>query len=189
MPRENWRLLCSFFLFPFAFCLAQSESNLPRANTVVKPRAYVSIEPVPRGSAFEVAVVAEIQSGFHINANKVLEEYLIPTTVTVELPKGFQVVETVYPPGKVEKFEFSDGLLNVYQGTVTLRLKLRAAEDAALGTTGLPLVLRYQACNDRACLPPVRLNVPVELHVAEAGAKAKPANPEIFRKPTPAKKQ
>jgi hypothetical protein len=165
----------------------QSLSDLPRANTVVKPRAYVSLEPVPRGRAFEIAVVAEILPGFHINANKVLEDYLIPTTLQAEPPKGLRVTETSYPPGALQKFDFSEKMLNLYEGTVTLRMKLVAAADAPTGAVSLPLTLRYQACNDKACLPPVRLNVPVEFQIAEAGAKVKPAHPEIFQKAPPKK--
>jgi DsbC/DsbD-like thiol-disulfide interchange protein len=183
--KRNYRAL--FLALALAATLAaagsppQSLSNLPRANTVVRPQAYVSLEPVPRGRTFEVAVVAEIQQGFHINANKVLQEYLIPTTVQAELPKGLRLVKTVYPPGEMQKFEFSEKLLNVYAGTVTLRMKLRATAEAHLGVATLPVMLRYQACNDHACLPPVRLRVPAELHIAETGTKAKPANPDIFQ--------
>jgi hypothetical protein len=166
----------------------QSLSDLPRANTVVKPRTYVSLEPVPRGRTFEIAVVAEIMQGFHINANKVLDDYLIPTTLTVEPPKGLRVAETSYPQGSLQKFEFSEKMLNVYDGTVTLRMKVVAAADAPLGAASLPLTLRYQACNDKACLPPVRLNVPVEFQIAEASAKAKSAHAEIFQKAPPKKK-
>jgi DsbC/DsbD-like thiol-disulfide interchange protein len=160
---------------------AQNLSDLPRADTVVKPRAYVSLEPVPRGRTFEIAVVAEIQRGFHINANKVLEDYLIPTSLQADWPKGFRLVKTTYPPGELQKFEFSEKLLNVYDGTVTLRMKVQAATEAPLGATTVPVRLRYQACNDRACLPPVRLSVPLELRIAEAGAKAKATNTEIFQ--------
>jgi len=162
--------------------------DLPRANTVVKPRAYVSLEPVPRGRTFEVAVVAEIQQGFHINANKVLEDYLIPTTVQANWPKGLRLVETVYPPGELQKFDFSEKLLNVYDGTVTLRMKVKVAGDAPLGAMTVPVTLRYQACNDRACLPPVRLSVPAQLQIAEAGTAAKPTNAEIFKKAKPTRK-
>lgn len=168
---------------------AQSLSDLPRANTVVKPRAFVSLEPVPRGRTFEIAVVAEIQQGFHINANKVLEDYLIPTAIQADWPKGLRLVKTTYPPGEMQKFEFSEKLLNVYDGTVTLRMKVQAATGAPLGAMTVPVALRYQACNDRACLPPVRLNVPVELQIAEAGAKAKSANPDIFQKALPTSKK
>jgi DsbC/DsbD-like thiol-disulfide interchange protein len=159
---------------------ARTQSTLPRPDTIVKPQAYVSLEPVPRGRAFEIAVVAEIMDGFHINANKVLQEYVIPTTLEAELPKGFQLIETVYPQGKLWKFDFSPERLNVYEGKITLLLKLQAQADAPLGTLKLPLRLRYQACNDSVCLPPVRKSVDVEFEVAAAGAKAQPAHSNIF---------
>lgn len=160
---------------------AAAQSDLPRPDTVVAPRAYVSLEPVPRGRTFEIAVVAEIMKGFHINANKVLQDYVIPTTLEVNAPKGFRVVDTVYPQGKLFKFDFSPEKLNVYEGTITLRMKIEALPDAPLGAVKLPLKLRYQACNDQACLPPVRKPVGVEFDVAAAGARARPVFRDIFQ--------
>jgi hypothetical protein len=160
----------------------QGGGNLPRADTVVKPLAYVSLEPVPRGREFEVAVVAEILNGFHINANKVLEDYLIPTTVEAELPKGVRLVEAVYPKGALQKFEFSEQKMAVYDGSVTIRLRLRAEADAPLGETTLPMRIRYQACNDKACLPPVRKNLSASFQIAATGTAARAVNAEIFKK-------
>ena len=68
---------------------------------------FVSLEPVPRGKAFQVAVVAEIRNGYHINANKPADEFLIPTTLTAQLPSRLAQVETVYPPQQSLKFSFS----------------------------------------------------------------------------------
>ncbi len=163
---------------------AQEASVLRPAHSVVKASAYVSIEPVPRDRAFQVAVVAEILPGFHINANKVLDDYLIPTRVEAgpPPPAGLRLLETVYPPGQLEKFEFSDKLLLVYEGTVTVWMKLNAAPGTPLGVLHLPLTLRYQACNDKTCLPPAKLPVAVELEIAPAGAKARAVYPQIFRK-------
>lgn len=183
-----WPLLASTGLCPAS---TQDASDLPPAQTVVKPRAYVSLEPVPRGRAFQVAVVAEILPGFHINANKVLEDYLIPTSVQAVLPAsaGLRLLGSVYPSGELRKFEFSDKLLLVYEGAVIVRLKLTAAPEAPLGILHLPLTLRYQACNDKACLPPVKLPIPVELEIAPADAKARAAYPEVFQKGQPGKKR
>ncbi|MGH9795677.1 MAG: protein-disulfide reductase DsbD domain-containing protein [Candidatus Acidiferrales bacterium] len=154
--------------------------RLPRADTVVKPAVYSSLEPVPRGRTFELAVVAQIQEGFHVNANKVLEDYLIPTTLTPELPAGIKLLETKYPDGQQMKFEFSEQPLNVYEGTFAMRLKLEAAKDAPLGALKVPILLRYQACNDVACLPPVKKPLEAEVIIAPAGAKAVPVNQKIF---------
>lgn len=158
------------------------QSGILAPATVVKPRAYVSLEPVPRGKEFEVAVVASIVAGYHVNSHNPTDPYLIPTTVSAELPKGFQLVDTIYPPGVEERFPFSpDKPLNVYSGSFTLRLKLAAQNDAALGAATIPLTLRYQACNDAACLPPVKLPVSAKLQVAGANAKGRPLHPEIFK--------
>ena len=187
-------LACLLLLSVAASCLAVScgkgpaqvtaqSTPLPRANMVVSPRAYVSLQPVPRGRTFELALVAKIRPGFHINAHEVLEDYLIPTALEAELPAGFRALETVYPPGVLRKLRFSATQLSVYEDSVTLRMKLQAQPDAPLGPNKLPLTLRYQACNEEACLPPVKLPVTAEFEIAPAGAAARPANPDIFAAP------
>jgi len=153
---------------------------MPRANAVVKPQTYVSLEPVPRGRIFELAVVAEIRQGFHINSHHPMEEFLIPTTLTAQLPSGFREAETFYPPGEMLKFSFSPSPLSVYTGRVTVILRIEAAANVPLGPQSIPLVLRYQACNDTTCLPPVKIPVEAKLTVAPAGTRASNTHPEIF---------
>ena len=50
----------------------------------------------------------------------------------------------------------------------------------AFRSAGIPLTLRYQACNDVACLPPVKLALEADVVIAAAGAKAVPVNQKIF---------
>lgn len=160
---------------------SQDSSNLPNASAVVKPRAFVSFDSVPRGSQFQVAVVVDIARGFHMNSHKPSDAYLIPTTLTAQVVPGIQLDDTIYPDGRSEKFSFSpDKPLNVYTGSVTLRLRLSASANAALGPASLPLTLRYQACNDAACLPPVRVPVSVRVQIVAAGAAAHSVHPEVF---------
>jgi thiol:disulfide interchange protein DsbD len=174
-------ILTSFFPCLLASLQAQ-ETKLPPAKDVVKPKAYASMDKVPRGRAFDVAVVAEIMPGFHVNSNKPSEDYLIPTQLLPALPAGFKVLSTTYPPGKLTKFEFSEKKLSVYKGTFTLRMRIRAPAGAPLGKTTLPLTLRYQACNDSACLPPVKIPIALEIELAAAGAFARATHLEIFKK-------
>lgn len=183
------RIICSCALvfltslLPYSFSsLSAQEPKLPPAKDAVKPKAYASLAPVPRGKTFEIAIVAEIMPGFHVNSNKPSEDYLIPTQLLPDLPAGYKVLATIYPPGKLTKFEFSEKKLSVYEGKFTLRLKLQAPAGAPLGATKLPLTLRYQACNDFACLPPVKIPVPLEIEIAASGTTVRPAHPEIFKK-------
>lgn len=161
--------------------LPQDASALPSASSIVKPRSVVSLDPVPRGKEFQVALIVEIARGFHMNSHKPSEEYLIPTTLTPQLPSGFQLKDTIYPNGRLEKFSFSPNKpLNVYTGSVTLKLRLAAEANAPLGAVTLPVTLRYQACNDAACLPPVKVPVNVQFRVAATGTRAQPVDPALF---------
>jgi hypothetical protein len=164
-----------------ANALPQNASALPAAAAVVKARTYVSLDPVPRGSEFQAAIVVDVARGFHMNSHKPTEAYLIPTTLTVEPPAEIQLLDTIYPGGKLEKFSFSpDAALDVYTGSVTLRLRLVAGAGAPLGATTVPATLRYQACNQTACLPPVKVPVQIPFYVAQAGSTTRAAHPEIF---------
>jgi DsbC/DsbD-like thiol-disulfide interchange protein len=170
-----------------AVSLAQTSASNAGA-AVVKTQSYISVDQVEQGSAFEAAVVVAIQKGYHVNAHKTSDEFLIPTTLTAQLPAGLKQVETVYPEGHLQKLAFSEKPINVYDGSVTLKMRLQTTAAAAPGETSIPFVLRYQACNDTTCLPPVKVPVELKLKIAPAGTKAHPTHPEIFtsRNPSPA---
>lgn len=177
-------------IFAVSSCLLVSSAATMPAQDAAAPKSpaeivtthsYVSLDPVPRGKEFEAAVVVKISEGYHMNSHKPSDSYLIPTTLTPQLPAGIALADTIYPNGVNKTFPFSpDKPLNVYSGSVTLRLRLTAQDSASLGATTIPATLRYQACNNSACLPPVKVPVKVELQIAAAGASGHPAHPEIF---------
>jgi thiol:disulfide interchange protein DsbD len=159
--------------------LAQ-EKPYPAAASVLQPQAYVSLQPVPRGHAFEIAVVAKISPGFHINAHEPSEEYLIPTKIMADLPLGIVLVETTYPRGVMRAFRFSKTPLRVYEGSFTVKMKLRAEAGAPLGPKKIGLTVGYQACNQDSCLPPTKIPATAELEIASDDTPAHPANANIF---------
>jgi DsbC/DsbD-like thiol-disulfide interchange protein len=182
---RHWRALavCAVLTLIAGFALQSAipAQSLPNPATIVKPETFVSVDKVPRGQTFEAAVVVEIAKGFHMNSNKPSEDYLIPTTITPNPPAGFRLVDTTYPEGQPKTFSFSPKKpLSVYTDTVTLRLKLAADAAAPLGATSIPATLRYQACNDTACLPPVRVPVTLNVEVAAAGTPTHHVHSEVF---------
>jgi len=183
--RENRGPKCRAILASLAIgalptiALAQ-DKPYPPAASVLQPQAYVSLQPVPRGHAFEIAVVAKISPGFHINAHEPSEEYLIPTKIQAELPPGISLVETTYPRGVMRAFRFSKTPLRVYEGSFTVKMKLRAESAAPLGSKKIGLTIGYQACNQDACLPPTKIPATAELEIAEVDTPARPANTGIF---------
>ena len=157
-------------------------SQVPSGREVVKPEIYSSLDPAARGSSFQIAVVMKIRPGFHVNARKKSEDYLIATDLEAALPAGFSSGEVSYPKGKLEKFAFSKIPLNVYQDTVILRMPITALASASLGQQHIPLKLRYQACSSELCLPPVTLTLDAALNIVASPSAAKPAHTEIFGK-------
>jgi len=179
--------LCALVLGSVAAAAPAQDSAAPKnPSEIVTTHSFVSLDPVPRGKEFQAAIVVKIATGYHMNSHKPSDSYLIPTTVTPQLPAGFTLAEAIYPAGRDEKFPFSpDKPLNVYSGSVTLRLRLTADNSVALGAATIPVTLRFQACNMSACLPPVKVPVSLELQVVAAGASTHAAHPEIFSaKPT-----
>jgi thiol:disulfide interchange protein DsbD len=165
---------------------ASLAAQVPSGKDVVAPTTYASFDPVARGKSFELAVVLKIRPGFHINARPASEEYLIPTELRAELPAGFHAGEITYPKGKLHSFAFTKTQLSVYEETVVLKLPLTALESAPVGAQHIPLKLRYQACSNEICLPPVTKDVDATINVVAAPSAAKPAHSEFFTKAPPA---
>jgi len=171
--------------FPALPVLSQNSganpSATPNGATVVTPIAYVSLDQVPRGKTVDIALVLNIAKGYHINSHTPSQTYLIPTNVTLADTSGFQATGSNYPEGQTLKFAFSEDKLSVYSGTATIWLRFQAQSDAPQGEIILPLVVRFQACNDTACLPPAKVAVPVHISIATADTKTRPTHPEIFK--------
>lgn len=173
------KVLLPFVLGAFGFAACAGKAQIPNAKDVVKSEAYTSFEPVARGKEFQIAVVLRIRDGFHINARKPTLDYLIPTDLKVELPTGYKSTEVTYPEGTLKSFAFSQSeKLNVYTGMIIVRFKVTPPADAALGAAHIPMKLRYQACNDSVCLPPVRQDVDTAFTIAATG---KTAHEEFFK--------
>ena len=176
------KLKASILLISCLVLCAVLLAQVPSGKDVVKPEIYASLEPVARGSSFQIAVVMKIRPGFHVNAREKSEDYLIATDLKAVLPPGFNNGDVSYPKGKLEKFSFSKIPLNVYQETVILRMPLTALASAPLGEQHIPLKLRYQACSNELCLPPVTLTLDATLNITASASAAKPAHQEIFGK-------
>lgn len=163
--------------------LLRAQSDVPSPREVVAASVFASSDPAPRGIPFQLAVVLKIRPGFHVNAREKSADYLIATDLRAEVPAGFKGGDVNYPKGELRTFTFSKTPLNVYQGTVTLRMPITALSNAPLGMQKISLKLRYQACSTEVCLPPVTIDLQAAVKVASSAAEAKAAHPELFPAP------
>jgi hypothetical protein len=161
----------------------RAAAQVPSPKDVVAPTAFASYDPVARGKEFQIAVVMKIRDGFHVNARKKSAEYLIATDLKTDGATGFKIGDVTYPEGELRTFTFSKTPLNVYEKTIVLKMAVTAQPDAPAGAQHIPLKLRYQACNNEVCLPPVTLPVDAVVNVTASASAAHAAHPEVFQAP------
>ncbi len=116
------------------------------------------------GSTAEVKLEAQLRPGYHANSNTPSDDYLIPMRLTWS-PGPLETAEVVYPKGQMEKYSFSENPLSVYTGDFQIVTRFKVPANATPGLAVVAGKLRYQACNDRMCLPPktVDVSLPVDI--------------------------
>lgn len=108
---------------------------------------------VSRGSSAKGAVVLSIPGGLHVNSNRPNSEYAIPTSVRL-IGSGVRAGRVAYPRGRNRKFQFSESLINVYEGRVSIPFTVTVPAKFKGNSVRVRAVVRYQACTDEVCYPP-----------------------------------
>lgn len=111
-----------------------------------------------------VEIVIQVKNGYHVNSTTPSDEYLIPLKLSFA-GSAVPVEGVVYPKPKMQKFQFSPKAISVYEGDIKTTATLKLPANAQSGMTHLTGKLRYQACSDRACLPPRTLDVKVPVEI------------------------
>ncbi len=104
--------------------------------------------------AKEFAIIVQIREGYHINTHRAAKDL-----IATEVLAGPEVEEVGYPAGELKRLGFSQEPIEIYAGEIRIHVRLKEAPSKAIA-----LSLRYQACDESACLPPVtrRIQIPVE---------------------------
>jgi len=109
-----------------------------------------------------------VASGFHINSNAPKDEFLIPTSLKMDLPTDIVLGKIGYPEGKDMTFPFSpDQKLNVYSGDFSIAVAVHPLHAVVPGKYVMHGILRYQACDNAQCFPPKTLPVSFEVKVVK----------------------
>ena len=121
------------------------------------------------GATARIAARVAIEDHWHVNSHTPTYDWLIPTELAYELPAGASEPRLTYPPHRMQKFEFTEEPIAVYDGTVRILAELELPADLGPGPVAVAGALRYQACDDKQCLPPVTTRATVELTVGPGG--------------------
>jgi hypothetical protein len=111
-------------------------------------------------------VTLQLKDGYHVNSNTPSEEYLIPLKLTWNTG-ALTSAEVKYPKAQMEKMPFAEKPLSVYTGDFDIVTSFSVSPLATPGPAAVTGKLRYQACNDRMCLPPKNIEVSLKVDVVK----------------------
>ncbi len=118
-------------------------------------------KPLTKGAKFNVNLQATIQSGWHLYAMDQPEGGPIATEITLPDGQPFAFAGTITAPKPLKVFDANFKMpVEFYLEKVRFRVPMEL--DQTTSTT-LQLRIRYQCCNDKMCLPPKTVTIPVPL--------------------------
>lgn len=158
------RLAALALALPAVLAGAQSplldEPRRPVAKSEAVEYLYPEQVTVAAGKASPVSLHFRIAPGLHINSHAPKDEFLIPTVLSFPADSGVRLENAAYPAG-VDFVLPADPKtkLNVYSGEFAVQAKLTAQPGDHL----VEAKLRYQACDQNACMPPKTITVPIDV--------------------------
>ncbi len=168
---------------PTAPTKAERKTGKPDARARKKPvtaEAFASHLKARPGDTVYVAVRLTIDDGWHINSNKPLQDYQVPTEITVADTANTAGGEARYPEGNEARLSFSSEPLSVYEGSVWSLVRLKLADSLPDASIQLKLQVRFQACDETACLSPETLTLSIPLEKKKGGKPGKLRHAPVF---------
>lgn len=161
--------------------LALAAAAQPGAGPDVTVQMVPETDAVHPGTTIRVAVLVNLgEDKWHVNAHVPSDPFLIPTELSLGAAGGLSMAGAAYPESTTITLEGTGQELAVYGREFVIGVLLNAAPDTAPGEYVLEGALRYQACDERQCMPPKSLAVSVPVKVAAATEPLTAQRPELF---------
>src|SRR5215475_13708332 len=123
--RYSQRIQLRTVFFVIAFLLVGCACFAQTGKAPTLTVAAVPLTTTPRAAQTMIELNFRVPHGYHINSNTPKSEFLIPTTLKMDLGSATDIVlgKIGYPTGEDLSFPFSpDEKLNVYTGDFTISL-------------------------------------------------------------------
>jgi len=150
--------------------------EIPDWDNSVKFELIASQHPIRPGDAFEVAVVVDIEEGYHLYGPEEPEPSRTEVSVSGHNVKAGK---PSFPPAV--KRELSGlGTYHLYEGSVAIRIPVTFSADVVTGEQSIHVDVGYQICTDFACSAPASEALELSLQTAAPGAEVEKLYPGIF---------
>ncbi len=149
----------------------------------VQVSAHLDRDVLRPGDAFRIAVVFDIDDGWHIYGNPLGPGIGKETVISADVPKGFELEPARYVPAHRAEQNFGEaGKTWVWEhtGRTAHFLSGRVSDSTEPGAYQLTVEASAQVCTEVACLPG-QATMQLLVTVVEADAQSHPANSELFK--------
>jgi len=176
-------LLLSAFFILATTAGAFTQGAILRGEDLVSGELKENMSLYYPGSTGYLALVADIADEWHINSHTPLDNFLIPTTIEVEAPRGIEITKILYPEPVMEKLGISEGKMPLYKGRTVFGIRFKVGKDVKQGTYGIKATLRYQGCNNFTCIEPASKTFEKRIRIGALNELTESKNSDIFSLP------
>ena len=178
--RSTTRFLGYLQAAPALVLLSGLTSPIAAQPPDVAINPVVETDAVHPGTIAHVALAVTLDPGFHVNSNAPLDEFLIPTVLTLDPPAGISLEALAFPEAILLEQLGAEQPLAVFEEEFLIGAALTLDDTLPPGSYAVPGTLRYQACNDRMCFTPKNVQIQFDLTVAPATQALTTVRPDLF---------
>ena len=178
--RFRWWVI---FLAVAAIGAGPAHARFGAPQDLVTITAALSLDKLPAGSDFKVAVIAKVKPGFHANADTSPDS--IPPKLSITGGPGITFGKPEFDKPKKRKFAFSEKEIPVYESKFLIIVPGKVARKAKPGPRVMAISLHYQACDALSCYAPSDAKTKLTAKVTPPG-KARDVNKNLFCETSPA---
>ena len=134
------------------------------------------------GTTHRLAIDARLEPGYHVNSNEPLEDFLIPTVLTLDPPAGIALDGLAWPEPIMLEQAGADQPLAVFEEEFVIGAALALGPELAPGDYTVPGTLRYQACDERMCYIPTTAAVELQFAVVPEAQTPTTTHAALFQR-------
>lgn len=150
-PRFSSTLFESLALYQSASLPATESAREGNGSRVHRFPVTLELTTRREGERTLFSLAVAVDGKWHVNSDKPLQDFLVPTDLHLAEGSGYQLLSVDYPEPRSLKLGFFPEPLAVFDGNFVISGELRGgAPDEPLR-----LEINIQACDDETCLPPV----------------------------------
>ncbi|MBW3635969.1 MAG: thioredoxin family protein [Armatimonadetes bacterium] len=160
------------FLLVLLFCFPAWAQNPVKWSAAIEP------SPLRAGEGGRIVVKAQIEAPWYIYAPSTPPGGPIPTTITLLPSKALSSSGKLAQPKSTRHFDEGFQMqTDTIAGSVAFGIPIQVKAGVA-GAQKATVRVRYQTCNQRLCLPPKTVEVPVTFSVAAGAARSDQIAPD-----------